>query len=237
MLEGTSFEDLSRDIGILTSTLAHLPAAPPTSSGRSTGSAEGTGERAYQDGDNGVSSLLGHISTLLTVSTAGDKFVATVNAVIGQFEPGGGISVVVSYNGKVTADPSTSPRTPSVKPVPIGDDQRARDLLDSSKSSQLRTGTLAIKDHLQDVGTVLAYVLKAPLSQRNSSGAERRHFRLFCFVMRRAHVKLGLVSATWNNFGTIRILSRSCWIHGRWTVPLASMTSLMFHALVSISSY
>ncbi|KAI0758631.1 hypothetical protein BD413DRAFT_496275 [Trametes elegans] len=210
VFKGTSFEDLSRDIGILTSTLAHLPAASPTSTGRPTGSEEGTGERADKDGDNGVSSLLGHISTLLTVSTAGDKFVATVNAVIGQYEPGGSISIVVSYNGKVAADPSTSPRTPSVKPVVIGDDQRARDLLDSRKSSQMRPGTLAIEDHLQDVGTILAHVLKAPLSQRTSSVADDLFFDLFCFIMGRARVKLAArfsnMEQFWNKNNPVQIM-------------------------------
>ncbi|KAI0759227.1 hypothetical protein BD413DRAFT_288419 [Trametes elegans] len=210
VFEGTSFEALSRDIGILTSTLAHLPAAPPTSSGRSKGSAEGTGGRAHKDGDNGVSSLLGHISTLLTVSTAGDKFVATVNAVIGQYEPGGGISVVVSYNGKVTADPSTSPRTPSLQPVLIGDDQRARDLLDPDQSSQMQTGTLAIQDHLGDVGTVLTYILKVPLSQRKSSVAHALFCDLFCFIVRRAHVKLGArfsnMEQFWNKKNPVQIM-------------------------------
>ncbi|KAI0759235.1 hypothetical protein BD413DRAFT_675065 [Trametes elegans] len=208
VFEGTSFEDLSRDIGILTSTLAHLPAAPPTSSGRSTKFAEAIGAHAHKGGDKDVSSLLGHISTLLTVSTTGDKYVATVNAVIGQYEPGGGISVVVSYNGKVTADPSTSPRIPSLQPVHIGDDQRARDLLDPSDTSQMHTKALAIQDHLQDVCTVLAYILKVPLSQRKSAGA--RFLDLFCFIMRRAHVKLGArlsnMEEFWNKQNPVQIM-------------------------------
>ncbi|KAI0764179.1 hypothetical protein BD413DRAFT_494893 [Trametes elegans] len=215
MFEGTSFEDLSRDIGILTSTLAHFPATTPTSSGRSTASAEYSGRHAHRGVDKDVPSLLGHISTLLTVSTTGDKFVATVNAVIGQYELGGGISVVVSYNGKVTADPSTSPRTPSLQPVLIGDDQRARDLLDPDQSSQMRPETLTIEDHLQDVGTVLAYVLKAPLSQRTSSVAHTLFFDLFCFIMRRAHVKLGArlgnMEQFWNKKNPVQIMLDS-WV-------------------------
>ncbi|KAI0758560.1 hypothetical protein BD413DRAFT_675122 [Trametes elegans] len=210
VFDGTSFEDLSRDIGILTSTLAHLPASPPTSSGRSTESAEATGAHAHQRGNKGVSSLLGHISTLLTVSTTGDRFVATVYAVIGQYEPGGGISVVVSYNGKVTADPSTSPRTPSVKPVLIGDDQRARDLLDPSDTSQMHTEALAIKDHLQDISTVLAYIFKVPLSQRKEDLVAPHFFDLFCFIMRRAHVKLGArlsnMEEFWNKQNPVQIM-------------------------------
>ncbi|KAI0773188.1 hypothetical protein BD413DRAFT_678083 [Trametes elegans] len=210
VFDGTSFEDLSRDIGILTSTLVHLPASPPTSSGRSTESAEATGAHVHKRGEKGVSSLLGHISTLLTVSTTGDKYVATVNAVIGQYEPGGGISIVVSYNGKVTADPSTSPRIPSLQPVHIGDDQRARDLLDPSDTSQMHTKALAIQDHLQDVCTVLAYILKVPYSQRKEDVAALRFFDLFCFIMRRAHVKLGArlsnMEEFWNKQNPVQIM-------------------------------
>ncbi|KAI0758573.1 hypothetical protein BD413DRAFT_299784 [Trametes elegans] len=103
-----------------------------------------------------------------------------------------------------------SPRTPSLQPVLIGDDQRARDLLDPRKSSQIQTGTLAIEDHLRDVGTMLAYILKAPLSQRTSSVAHDRFLDLFCFIMRRAHDMLGVrfsnMEQFWNNKNPVQIM-------------------------------
>ncbi|KAI8972227.1 hypothetical protein BD414DRAFT_469660 [Trametes punicea] len=168
-------DDLRRDIALLTVIAKQLK----------DGVTQPGDIKIARSDDKAKFNILRHISTLLTTGHFRDRTAATVNAVTGLIEPGGVASLICAANERATSE--GSPSRPAISSVAV-DSEEGRRLLESWPTVKDPPSNGFFETHVEQIGSILSYMLGMPLEERVRIRTLERDLR--CFMIRRARWKL-----------------------------------------------
>ncbi|KAH9854162.1 hypothetical protein C2E23DRAFT_819836 [Lenzites betulinus] len=154
-----------------------------------------------------------HMSTLLTVGLADDPAATRVSAVAGIVVPDGIVSLIATENPSpqrgddpLENDQAPPPQTSKITRIVVGNDRRAKFLLTKAHSSSTDNETITFGRHLEDVATIVAFLLRRANTDRDLAFLGL----FFVFTIRRSFRKLSArlenMYHIWGDLGPIAIM-------------------------------